>query len=136
MIHTSSEGDDFHQLLPGSDVLSDFDRAVANHSSDRSDNLGVYQVELCLIEIGVLALGFGLRRGCTGTYHLHLFGSRLGIAKVGLGLRQLSLRLSNFRLSGIGHRPSGLNGGGTGRGCGYCLIVLLLRDFLFITSCL
>src|SRR5579859_6927265 len=43
------EVNDFHQLLSGSHILAYLDGAVADDSIHGSDNLGVLQVECCLI---------------------------------------------------------------------------------------
>src|SRR5258708_38745992 len=50
------ERDDLHQLLSRSDILADFDRTVADHTSNRGHDFGVAQIQLSLIEIGFFAL--------------------------------------------------------------------------------
>ena len=50
------EIDDLHQLLPGSDILPDLDGAIADDAVDRSNDFGVLQVQLRLIESRFLAL--------------------------------------------------------------------------------
>src|SRR5579864_4248961 len=51
--------DDLHQFLTRSDVLADFDGAVADETIHGRDDLGVLQVQFSLIQIGLFALRFG-----------------------------------------------------------------------------
>ena len=51
------ERNDLHQFLAGGDVLADFDGAVADYACDRSNDFGVLQIQLRLIEVSFLLLG-------------------------------------------------------------------------------
>ncbi len=78
------EIDDLHQFLAGSDVLPDFDGAIADDAVHRGNDLGVLQVQCGLIEIRFLALRLRQGRCGPGARDLHLLGRGVGVAPVGL----------------------------------------------------
>src|SRR5271165_1494958 len=119
--------DDLHEFLAGSNILPDLHRAIAHDAGDRGYDFGVLQVQLGLIKIRLLALGFGQGRRCPGLYHLNL---------VGRGLNQLALSLSDLLLRGVGGGAGGFDRGSTGLGSGRGLVVLLLRNFLLVDQLL
>jgi hypothetical protein len=61
-----------------------------------------------------------------------LLGSSRGAAQVRFSICQLSTRLSDLLLRSDDLGLSGIDRSRAGLGCRECLIVLLLRDFLFL----
>ena len=122
------QGDQRDQVLPHADVLAHFDVLGGDDSVHRRDDLGVAQVELCLIQLG--ARLFHLRRCLVrlGLLHLQQAGRVTGVARGGLRRRQIILRDSDLI-----RRSSSVGLGGDDRRLiclrsSHSLIVLLLGD--------
>src|SRR4029077_9121675 len=102
--------------LAGGDVLSDLDGAIADDAWNGSNDFGVQQIQLGLIEISFLALRVGEGRRSPGAYDAHLLRCGLGVAPVGFGLPLFFLGLSYLRLGGVGQGASRIDRGGRGWG--------------------
>ena len=100
-----AQRNDGHQVLPGADVLSDLHGALADDSVDRSDDGGVAEIELRLVECGFGALRLRLGGGGAGAGGFDLLGRDLRIAQSGIGLSDARLGDADLLLVPPAARP-------------------------------
>src|SRR5271156_468339 len=120
----------FYQFLPDADVLTHFDRLLANNSCDWRTDDGVSEVKFGLSELRFPLQHLGIGRIRPRTDQRDLLRCSLSTPQIVACLQEVPLRLPNG-LFGRVHNGCGRRyGGSICRCCGYRRVILLARNVL------